>query len=399
MIPRIRQIQIQNYKSIERAVVDLEPFTVFVGPNGAGKSNFGDALMFVQECLSQSLERATAERGGVSVVSRTHTNGQDQPRLGFRLLVDLAEDRLADYSFEISWENQPQVARERCLIRTRDGEGWTFEVVDGSFTHPIPGIRAQVSPGRFALYAASAAEEFRPLYDFLTSLRLYNIEPRRLRINQGPYPADYLQKDGGNAAEVLKRLEKACPRNHEQVRELLAVALPGLESVEYYNPFPGSDGGIKFELNVGGEKPVTFFEREVSDGTLRILGLLLAIYQPKRSSVLIVEEPEVTVHPAIEELIVQVLFAAAYDRQVLITTHSPDVLDAKEFDDNQIRVVTMEQGKTTIAPLSKSSREAIRERLYTPGELLRIDELNQDLNAAHEAAQHLDLFPATSGSP
>ncbi len=77
---------------------------------------------------------------------------------------------------------------------------------------------------------------------------------------------------------------------------------------------------------------------------------------------------------------------------MIVTTHSPDLLDAKELTDEQIRVVTMESGRTIIAPLSQASRWALRERLYTPGELLRIDELSQDAEAAKEAARHLDLF-------
>jgi predicted ATP-binding protein involved in virulence len=87
-----------------------------------------------------------------------------------------------------------------------------------------------------------------------------------------------------------------------------------------------------------------------------------------------------------------VLLDAAQERQVLITTHSPDVLDAKEISDEQIRVVTMAQGRTAIAPLAQASRQAIREHLYTPGELLRSNELNQDVQAAAEAAEQLDLF-------
>lgn len=395
MAPRIRQVQIQNYKSIERAVVDLEPFTAFVGPNGAGKSNFVDALAFVQECVSASLDRAMDARGSTSVFSRTRGNGQDQKRLGFRLLVELAEDHVADYSFEIGWqEDHPQIARERCLIRAGDQKEWMFEIADGAFIQPIPGIRSQVAPGRFALYAASATDEFRPLYDFLTSLRVYNVEPRRLRMGDEVHLGEYLDRDGSNAAAVLKRLQEGDPQRQQRVRELLAVALPGLQNVSY-SQVPGSGGGLMFQLSVGQKESVTFFERDVSDGTLRILGLLLAVYQPQKPSVLIVEEPEVTVHPAISELVIQILFDAAHDRQVLITTHSPDLLDAKELSDEQIRVVTMEQGRTIIAPLSGASRNAIRERLYTPGELLRIDELTQDIETAREASQRLDLFGAT----
>ncbi|OPX23555.1 MAG: hypothetical protein B1H02_04885 [Candidatus Latescibacteria bacterium 4484_107] len=62
-----------------------------------------------------------------------------------------------------------------------------------------------------------------------------------------------------------------------------------------------------------------------------------------------------------------------------MTTHSPDILDSKTLKDSQIRAVTMKHGKTWISPLAASSREAIHDGLYSPGELLRADELEPDL--------------------
>ncbi|MFC1835088.1 AAA family ATPase, partial [Thermodesulfobacteriota bacterium] len=65
MIPRIKTVQIKNYKSLASVSVDLEPLTIFVGPNASGKSNFMDALAFVQECVSESVEVALKRRGGL----------------------------------------------------------------------------------------------------------------------------------------------------------------------------------------------------------------------------------------------------------------------------------------------------------------------------------------------
>jgi predicted ATPase len=131
----------------------------------------------------------------------------------------------------------------------------------------------------------------------------------------------------------------------------------------------------------------------MSDGTLRVLGLLLAVYQPGQHSVVAIEEPEATVHPAVTELLVQVFMDASNERQILLTTHSPDILDQKELEDTQIRVVSLVQSRTQVSPLSDSSRKAIREKLYTPGELLRAGELGPDLQAAGTSAGQLDLFP------
>jgi hypothetical protein len=85
---------------------------------------------------------------------------------------------------------------------------------------------------------------------------------------------------------------------------------------------------------------------------------------------------------------------AANEKQVLLTSHSPDILDYKDLTDNQIRVVAMDHGRTLIAPVSQAGRAAIQERLYTPGELLRSGELSPDLKAAEQSAQQLNLFGA-----
>jgi predicted ATPase len=219
------------------------------------------------------------------------------------------------------------------------------------------------------------------VYDFLTSMRFYSIVPNRLREPQEPDSGDSLKRDGSNAAAVLKRLmaEAGGRERYERLCRLISRVVEGIKKVEYHAM--GQKETLQFKQDVGRKSPWTFDAANMSDGTLRVLGILLAVYQPGRHSLVAIEEPEATVHPAATELIVEVLMDAAHERQVLLTTHSPDILDHKDLKDNQIRVVTMERGCTVIAPIAESSRRAIREHLYTPGELLRSDELNPDVDA------------------
>ncbi|MFQ5794357.1 MAG: AAA family ATPase [Candidatus Bipolaricaulia bacterium] len=392
MIPRIRQVQIRNYKSIAQASVTLEPFTAFVGPNGAGKGNFIDALAFVQECLSASIEFAFKNRGGIGVVRR-HSAGHPT-HIGIRLILDLDERLSADYAFEIAAKptERFRIARERCVLQHFMKKEHVFEVRNGKFSKEIPGIRPKVSPDRLALFVASATEEFRSVYDFLTSMRFYSIFPVRLRELQDPDPGDYLKRDGSNAAAMLKRIRDDADGGEQYTRlcRLLSKVVTGLETVEYQSI--GQKETLQFKQDVGTKHPWTFDALNMSDGTLRVLGLLLAVYQPGRHSVVAIEEPEATVHPAVIELVVEVLMDTSQERQILLTTHSPDILDYKELTDAQIRVVTMERNRTLISPVSESSRDAIQEHLYTAGELLRSDELNPDVAVAEQAAQQLNLF-------
>lgn len=392
MIPRIQQVQIRNYKSIAQVSVNLEPFTVFVGPNGSGKSNFIDALAFVQECLSESIELAFKNRGGIAAVRRSSAG--HPTHISIRLALNLSGDLFADYAFEIAAKPKEKfsVARERCVVEKLMGVRHSFEIQNGKFTTEIPGIRPKMAPDRLALFAASATEEFRPVYDFLTSMRFYSIVPVRLRELQEPDPGEFLKRDGSNAAAVLKRLQDEASSNGQYNRlcRLLSKVVEGIEKVEY--KAIGQKETLQFKQNVGLEHLWTFNALNMSDGTLRVLGLLLAVYQPGPYSVVAIEEPEATVNPAVAEVVVEVLMDAANERQVLLTSHSPDILDYKDLTDTQIRVVAMEHGRTLIAPVSQAGRDAIRERLYTPGELLRSGELSPDVKAAEQAAQQLSLF-------
>lgn len=396
MIPHIREVQIRNYKSIGQAVVHLNSFTVLVGPNGSGKSNFVDSLAFVQQCLSDSIELAFKARGGIGSVRRR--SGGHPTHIGLRVKLALSSSAIADYSFEIAAKQGERfrVAKERCVVDDAFGKLHRFSVANGEFVEEIPGIRPRVSPDRLALFAASATEEFRPVYDFLSSMRFYSIVPERLRDLQEPDAGVALNVNGSNSAAVLKRLHDENPTNYNRVCNILSRVVQGVESVEYKSI--GQMETLQFRQDVGLKDPWSFDALNMSDGTLRMLGVLLAVYQPGLSSLIAVEEPEATVHPAVAEIITSVLMDASKKVQIVATTHSPDILDHKDLIDEKIRVVTKQHGRTLIAPISAASRAAIRKNLYTAGELLRIDELNPDIEFAEAANKQLNLFGSAASS-
>jgi predicted ATPase len=405
MIPRIRLVQIKNYKSLAAVSVELEPFTVFVGPNGSGKSNFFDALAFVQECLSESVEMALRHRGGIEAVLGKYRDRIQSDRnslewdlppinMGVRLVMDFDEGLSADYGFEIerrSWDTF-QVARERCLVRKGSGNTIHFEVKDGLFLRKLPGVNPVVLSDRLQLPLLAGIKDLRPLWDFLRAMRVYAIRPESIRELQIPDSGEFLKPDGSNAAAVLRRIGHFVPPQPNvlgTITRLLSLVAKGITGV--FNQPAGAKETVSFEQDIGSPKPVVFDALNMSDGTLRVLGLLLAVFQPL-PKVVGIEEPEATVHPAIAEMIMEVLKDASDEKQVLITTHSPDLLDQKELKDHQIRVVALRNGRTVIAPMSQGDRQAIRERLYTPGELLRIGELSADKTIVSDASEEIDLF-------
>jgi len=395
----IRQVQIKNYKSIAQAVVNLERLTVLIGPNGSGKSNFLDALSFVADCLTDGVELAFKNRGGIAAVRRR--SGGHPTHVGIKLVIELQDGKSANYSFEISAGQRGSfsVAREKCSVYGLMAQDTQFEVENGQFKQPIKGIAPKLEPDRLALFAASATSTFRPVYDSLTAMRFYSIVPSALRELQDPDSGNFLKRDGSNAAAVLKRISEVSAQNGETYRRicsLLSKVVPGLRRAEYRS-FAQKET-IQFKQDVGLRDPWTFDALNMSDGTLRVLGVLLAIYQPSTPTLIAIEEPEATVHPGVSELLVDVLIDGARKSQILFSTHSPDILDNKAITDTQIRIVESENGATLISPLSNQSRKVIRDKLYTAGELLRVNELHADKKATEEITNELNLFSHTNAN-
>ena len=131
----------------------------------------------------------------------------------------------------------------------------------------------------------------------------------------------------------------------------------------------------------------------MSEGTLRSLGILTALLQATvtegpRPSLVAIEEPEAQVHPAALAVLRDAMVEASHSTQVLVTTHSADILDNKDVATDSILAVAAEDGATRIACIDAGGRDMIRQRLYTPGELLRLGQLipEQGPNGAPSAS-------------
>ena len=137
---------------------------------------------------------------------------------------------------------------------------------------------------------------------------------------------------------------------------------------------------IQNKLDYG--EPREFFASSMSDGTLRALGALVAVSQTSAhgagASLVGIEEPETSLHPAAAAALMDGLREATEHTQVIITSHSPDLLDQMDLDTDTLLAVAMQGGVTRIAPIDKASRSVIRDHLYTPGELLRLNQLEPD---------------------
>ncbi|MGD2113952.1 MAG: AAA family ATPase [Acidobacteriota bacterium] len=210
---------------------------------------------------------------------------------------------------------------------------------------------------------------------------------------------DHAIRDRGGIDDVRRR-STGHPRNFsielQMVLEDARVASYGFEITEIDRIALGPRETLQFWQRVkGSEHPWKFYASSMSDDTLRALGVLVAVTQlsGRKHPVRLVgiEEPETALHPAAAGALMDALREAATRTQVLLTTHSPDLLDQIDVSRDGLLAVLSEEGTTKIAPADPASLEAIREHLYPPGELLRMDQLHPDRTHL-EKQLTLDLF-------
>jgi predicted ATPase len=375
----IRRIVLKNFKSIGSCDVRLKPLTYLVGQNGAGKSNFLDALHFVSDSLTGTLGGAIRERGGLNEVRRRSSG--HPTNFGIRLEFKLRDGRQGWYAFNIGATSSGsfEVLSEKCVIGEK-GKGPYFQVEKGTLKGGSESTFPALVPDRLALVAASGLPAFRPVFDALTAMGFYNLNPKLMRELQKPQDGRLLKPVGENIASVIGHLERVAPEHVELIQEYLKKVAPMVHGMK--RKAVGPMETLEFRQDVAGAKyPWNFLAQNMSDGTLRALGVLTALLQSNvdNSPTLIgIEEPETALHPAASATLREVLNQASRDVQVLVTSHSPDLLDNPDIDSEAILAVVSEGGDTKIAPLDEASRNVLHEHLFSAGELLRMNQLAPD---------------------
>jgi predicted ATPase len=198
---------------------------------------------------------------------------------------------------------------------------------------------------------------------------------------QGPDAGELLRRDGSNVASVVSRLSQDQPKVIERIKDYLQRIVPGIRDFNRVSLGPRET--IEFRQEVKGAKnPWRFFAASMSDGTLRAIGALVAVQQLSDRKIPVtlvgIEEPETALHPAAAGVLMDALREAATHTQVVVTSHSPDLLDELDLDRDTLLVVESKEGMTQIAGPDDASRSAIKEHLYSAGELLRMAQLQPD---------------------
>jgi predicted ATPase len=392
---RLVDLRISHYKSLsDVALTDIQPVTVLVGCNGVGKSNLADALRFLRDAVSQGLDHAVSTRGGIGLIRQYSPTKPFQISFDFGFVEDDEPSHVVRYQLALTSlrEGNFRVERERCewvgptelafdneyneliecefkpMLAERNAEGRITIKVDGKTV--TQGDESTIRQDSLALsnrvsWLLRASVQFgsKALRNHIRNFRFSAMYPNTLRQPAPPDTDPFLKENGANWASILRTLKKTSRGKQawEQVREMMQVVMPQLEDIS-----PQAVGGFilpRFKVREASGEAHLFDPSQISDGTLRILGILLALYQTPHPSLMVIEEPEQTVNPALLALLAEAFREVSERTQLLITSHSPHLIDC--FEPENIQVVTMQNGETRISPIRASQREAVKEHLLS----------------------------------
>ncbi len=394
----LTRVVLRNYKSIAACDVSPSQVAFLVGPNGSGKSNFIDALRFVAESLRSTTDHALHERGGINEVRRR--SGGHPNHFGIRLDFRFAEYR-GRYAFAIAAKagRSYEIREEECVVWStgKDASNGHYRVHGGKVQSSTLSSPPRAHPRRLYLVTVSGIEPFDQVYEAFLRMGFYNLIPEVVRRPQSPDPSDLLARDGRNAAGVLADLAARSPTFKHRIENYLGLIVPGLVRVE--RKMLDTLETLEFGQEVkGAQHPWRFSAANMSDGTLRAFGVLLALFQgcgatdDRRQSLVGIEEPELALHPAGAGVLLDALREAAQHSQVFVTSHSADLLDSLGTAGESVLAVVAKQGITHIGPLDEAGRSALKEGLFTAGELLRVDQLIPDPKSINLVPTQLRMF-------
>ncbi len=354
----IDRITLKGFKSIQSLEnFELRPLNVLIGANGSGKSNFVSFFQFLHEMVAGRLEKAVNLAGradsllflGPKVTSKVEC-GLDFGDNGYRFVLErTADSRLIFADERIVWfgSTAPAFSVNRSLGVGHSESRLNDQIALGNKTKPI------------CEYIYSAISRWVVYHVHDTS----NTAAMRRQCTVRDF--EVLQADGGNLPAFLLHLRERKKDSYELIRDTIRLIAPFFDDFLLRPQKQGCDDFVALEWKQKGSD-YPFHPTQLSDGTMRFIALATALLQPNPPATMVIDEPELGLHPFAIAMLADLIRSASERTQVIISTQSPTLLDY--FDPDQIVVVNREGGRSTFERLDSHALAAWMED-YSVGEL------------------------------
>ncbi|TWT71515.1 AAA family ATPase [Crateriforma conspicua] len=361
-MPELDFITIRGFKSIANCEkLKLAPINVVIGPNGSGKSNFIEVFSFLHAIREGMLQNYVGKAGGADRV--LHFGAKNTPEMFFHISF---EDGLNQYDITLEPTDDDELipTDETCYF-------W----VKSQYPHPYAtgvartGKEAGISQsgqGRVATYVRKHLAKWR-LYHVHDTSRSSPMK-KTCDLNDN----DFLRPDGSNLAAFLFYLQEEYPVEYGLIRKAVQRVAPFFEDFRL-KPSKLNEDKIRLEWKHAGSDAY-FDASSFSDGTLRFIALATLLLQPDwyRPSVILIDEPELGLHPYAITMFASLVRQVSHETQVILSTQSPLLLD--HFEPEDVLVADRVNGATTFTRLEVERLEEWLEE-YSLGQLWEKNEL------------------------
>lgn len=350
----IQSVKIYNFKSIKKSdEIKLQALNILIGPNGAGKSNFISFFKFLNKLFEQQLQLYISQNGRADnflyfgrktsemLFGQITFDTEYNNRYGFKLVPDQAGNLI----FAEEWSS----------IFSGFTNFWDKKKINH------PGAIESVLPN---------SDGFRDKYlkDSFSSMKIYHFHDTGFnsKIKQPCTTNDYsrLYEDGRNLAAFLYKLQKAHPLHFNLIEKIIRSIAPFFNKF-HLEPDEIDASQIYLRWFEKGSDQV-FNAHNFSDGTLRMICLTTLMMQPELPKTIIIDEPELGLHPVAIEKLASMIKTASTKSQIIVSTQSVTLLN--HFNPEDVLVVDRENNQTVIKRLSSENlRKWLSE--YTLGEL------------------------------
>ena len=369
---KIEKIRLKNFKVFQDVTIENIPaFCVIVGANGAGKTTLFDVFGFLKDCLTYNVTRALQARGGFQeVVSRGHENESIELEIQYRLPLT-GKERLVTYLVEIGLHNKrPAVVRE-VLRYKRGAYGSPYQFLKFAYgkgeavTNEEDFSKTDEELNReeqdlgavdiLAIKGLGQFQKFKAANALRQMIESWHVSDFHIDAARGAKEAvgeyEHLSASGENLEQVALNLFE----NHRDVYErILEARLPRGPGVNQITTQDTVDGRLVLQFGNGIFKD-PFIDRFVSDGTLKIFAYLVLLHDPRPHPFLCVEEPENQLYPRLlPELAEEFRTYSRKGGQVMVSTHSPDFLNATEVGE----VFWLEKGEDGFSKVCRAADDA-----------------------------------------
>lgn len=315
---KFRELRLLNWKNFTFVEVAIRDRVFLVGPNASGKSNLLDVFRFLRDLASSGggFQQAIARRGGVSAIRCLAARRSSDIEISVRLQAGSDGQRWTyELAFNQDKHRRPVVRRERVLF----GDDEVLK---------RPSAEDEADPARLTqtfLEQVNVNKPFRDLVTYFASIRYLHIVPQLVREPDrsvgranDPFGGDFLE-------QVAKATDKTRGARLRRIQEALRVAVPQLEEVELWRDSRGTPH-LRGKYQHWRPRGAWQTEEQFSDGTLRLMGLLWVAME--KEGPLLLEEPELSLHPEIVRVLSQMLARVQRrtHRQIFLSTHSSDLL-------------------------------------------------------------------------